>query len=40
MNKLEIKNIFFDDVEKLFDTSLNQVAKEAGVNAKDIYKKQ
>ncbi len=39
MNKLEIKNIFFDDVEKLFDTSLNQVVKEAGVDAEDALKK-
>lgn len=39
MNKLEIKNIFFDDVEKLFDTTLNQVAKKAGVDAKEVWKK-
>lgn len=39
MSKLEIRNIFFDDVERLFDNSLNQVAKKAGVDAQKAWDK-
>ena len=38
MSKLEIRNIFFDDVEKLFEDSINRAANKAGIDSKEAWK--
>jgi hypothetical protein len=39
LKKLEIRNIFFNDVEKLFDSTIAKAAEEVGVDAEVIWDK-
>ena len=39
MSELEIKNIFFEDVEKLFDSTIQSISEQLNIDAKVIWKK-